>query len=62
MSATEFETLSPAAKRQSLIDVVIEQMKQDIEMRDWTAIEELLNHVPLPYLQGYLGEDQQIDF
>jgi hypothetical protein len=39
---------------QGLIDAVIEQMKLDIQSEDWTAIEELLRHVPEKYLVGYL--------
>jgi hypothetical protein len=43
-------------KDQALIDAVIEQMKLDIQSEDWTAIEELLTHVPEQFLQGFLSE------
>ena len=56
MSATEFETLSPAAKQLALVDAAIEQIKADVEMGDFTAIEELLYHLPQVYLQGFLSE------
>ena len=41
---------------QELIDNVIAQMKNDIKMGDWTAIDELLKFVPVENLKGYLAE------
>jgi hypothetical protein len=41
---------------QELIDQVIEQIKEDVENQDMTAIEELLRFVPTEYLLGYLSE------
>jgi hypothetical protein len=38
-----------------LTDAAIEQIKDDIAAADYTAIEELLRHVPSPYLKGFLG-------
>ena len=43
---------------QQLLDRVIEQMQQDLADEDLTAIEELLTHVPLVYLIGYLPEQK----
>jgi hypothetical protein len=43
--------------RQELVDLVIEQIKQDIENGDVTAIEELLHFVPEMNLKSYLPED-----
>lgn len=41
---------------QELIDEVLEQIKKDVGGGDVTAIEELLMHVPLSKLGGYLPE------
>ena len=38
------------------IDKVMDQIKQDVEMGDMTAIEELLCKVPLDLLRAYLSE------
>lgn len=43
----------PKAK---LIDLVIEQIKEDIRNADYTAIEELLQSVSQPILKGFLPE------
>ena len=40
-----------------VIDLVIEQIKKDIEAGDVTAIEELLTAVPMDSLVGYLPEN-----
>ena len=40
----------------TLIDKVIEQLKEDVENQDYTAIEALLFHVPNDILIGYLPE------
>jgi hypothetical protein len=45
--------------REKLITAVIEQMKNDIEWGDYTAIAELLNTVPDANLKGYLSEGNQ---
>jgi hypothetical protein len=39
-----------------LIDQVLEQIQKDIAAEDLTAIEELLEHVPLNILIAYLSE------
>jgi hypothetical protein len=39
-----------------LVDLVMEQIRIDIETGDLTALEELLGHVPEDILQGYLSE------
>ena len=47
---------------QELIDAVIERMKQDIQVGDWTAIDELLTFVPERNLIGYLPESPFQEF
>jgi hypothetical protein len=42
-----------------LIDQVLEQIQQDVMEGDLTAIEELLTHVPIGILIGYLPEAKQ---
>ena len=39
-----------------LIDKVLKQMQKDFDNQDVTAIEELLCHIPIKYLEGYLSE------
>ena len=39
-----------------LMDKVINQIKSDILREDYTAIEELLNRVPVKNLQAFLEE------
>ena len=39
-----------------LVDLVVEQIKNDFELGDVTAIEELLRRVPMDALVGYLPE------
>ena len=39
-----------------LIDQVLEQIQKDVAAEDLTAIEELLNYVPINILIGYLPE------
>ena len=41
---------------QDLIDLVIEQIIQDVKNADFTAIEELLSHVPENNLKSFLSE------
>lgn len=43
----------------TLIDQVIQDMKDDIAVDDWTAIAELLEHCPEEYLKGYLREEEK---
>jgi hypothetical protein len=38
--------------KQELIDKVIEQIQEDIEMEDFTAIDELLHFIDYEYLEG----------
>jgi hypothetical protein len=42
--------------REEIVDLVIAQIKQDIENGDVTAIYELLHFVPEMYLKSYLSE------
>lgn len=41
---------------EELIDMVLRQIKTDVEIGDLTAIAELLKFVPKKYLVGYLPE------
>ena len=41
-----------------LANLVIEQIKQDIQNGDWTAIHELLMLVSIQHLEGYLPEGE----
>ena len=41
----------------SLMEKVIEQIKQDVEHGELSAIEELLREVPEECLKGFLEED-----
>ena len=41
---------------QTLIDLVIEQIIQDVKNADYTAINELLNFVPETNLKSFLSE------
>ena len=42
--------------KEELIDAVIEQIQQDVKNQDFTAIEELLSHVPENNLKSFLSE------
>lgn len=42
-----------------LIDRVLAQVQKDIDNGDLTALEELLQYVPIDVLQGYLSEVEQ---
>jgi hypothetical protein len=44
---------------EELFDGVIDQLRSDIEWRDFTAIEELLKFVPRENLIAYLKEEKQ---
>jgi hypothetical protein len=44
-----------------LVDLVMEQIRIDIETGDLTALEELLGHVPKDLLEGFLSENTVID-
>jgi len=44
-----------------LVDLVMEQIRIDIETGDLTALEELLGHVPEDILRGFLSEDTVMD-
>jgi len=47
----------PTENDQQLIDAVIERIKKDVKVGDFTAIEELLFFIPIEYLKGYLPEE-----
>lgn len=47
--------------KRSIIDYVIDQIELDIVNGDITALEELLKHIPIEYLQGYLPEVENIN-
>jgi len=42
--------------RDELMELVLEQIKQDVDNRDFTAIEELLSFVPETNLKSFLSE------
>ena len=42
--------------KEELVDAVIEQIQQDVRNQDFTAIEELLSHVPENNLKSFLSE------
>ena len=45
-------------KRQdALTEAVLDQIQQDVDMGDFTAIEELVRNVPTELLMGYLSEE-----
>jgi len=52
-----FKTPEPVENPQPTIDKALEQIKQDIEAGDLTAIEELLKLSPISAVKGYLSED-----
>ena len=43
--------------KDKLIDRVLAQIAKDARIRDFTAIAELLEYVPVDILEGYLPED-----
>jgi hypothetical protein len=45
--------------KQQLIDAVIEEIKNDVQYGDFTAIEELLKFCPVPNLISYLPDDNE---
>lgn len=45
-------------EKETLIDDVIEQIKQDVHNGDYTALEELLNFLPVKALQSFLSETE----
>jgi hypothetical protein len=42
--------------RQELVDLVLDQIVQDVQNKDFTAIEELLHFVPETNLKSFLSE------
>lgn len=44
--------------REQLLDRVLDQIALDVEDRDFTAIEELIGHLPDTVLANYLPEYQ----
>ena len=42
--------------KQALIDLVLEQIKEDVAAEDLTAIDELLQNVPSEYLDAFMKE------
>jgi len=43
---------------QELIDLVLKQIEQDVQNKDFTALEEMLQYVPNNILKGFLPEEQ----
>lgn len=42
--------------KNQVLDAVLDQIQLDVANGDMTAIEEMLQHLPLEILQGYLPE------
>ena len=47
---------------QDLIDAVLDQIQEDVNNGDMTAIEELLGNVDKKDLVAFLSEEKQADF
>ena len=50
-------TILDFVDRQDLIDQVLNQVARDVEDKDFTAIEMLLEHIPDSLLINYLPEE-----
>jgi len=48
--------VNPSVNQDALIDLVIQQIKKDLDGGDETAIAELLKFVPTENLQSFLSE------
>jgi len=48
--------VNPPVNQDALIDLVIQQIKKDLDTGDETAIAELLKFVPTENLQSFLSE------
>jgi len=48
--------------KEKLIDAVIERIKEDLLMEDYTAISELLSNIQSRNLLNFLPEEQWNDF
>lgn len=46
--------------KEALVDMVIEQIRQDIEEGDVSALDELLHLVPEQFLLGFLHEPEEL--
>jgi len=59
VTALGFEELEKDERsdREKLVDRVIEQMREDFELHDLTAVAELLSFCPEENLRGYLSEE-----
>lgn len=40
----------------TLIELVVKQIRYDLDNGDTTAIEEMLTHMPVEYLKGFLPQ------
>ncbi len=58
----ESGSIEECEEMDNLIDVVIDNIKEDINFGDLTAIDELLRFIPKENLIGYLPEEQWGDF
>lgn len=45
--------------RERLIEAVLEQIEQDVQVGDFTAIEEMIRHLPADILMNYLPEENK---
>ena len=48
-------------RNQMVINEVLDQIQVDVANGDLTAIEEMLRHVPLDILQGFLPEVNKVE-
>jgi hypothetical protein len=62
MSDSYAQEIIEEARKQVLLDRVIEKIKEDFAGGDISAVEELLSFVPKKNLVGYLSEDDQKNF
>lgn len=58
MISTDIKAKNNAELRKKLISLVLEQLRDDMINHDLTAITELLDFIPTPYLIGYLREEK----
>lgn len=58
MSSITINAKNNAEFREKLIGLVLKQLQDDMINHDLTAITELLEFLPTPYLIGFLREEQ----
>lgn len=48
-------------KNQAVLDAVLDQIQLDVANGDYSAILEMIQHLPLEILQGYLPEVENLE-